>query len=514
MADLLDDTISKLNESVPIRDRNERLLYVEEDEILRGYKPEFLREELPSSFKGFVICTVCKGVMRDACGVGDPQVFMCAVCANENTIIALHPNRDVIQGMAVCCPLNTRGCSWEGIVSSADTHLDECEHFFVDCKLSCGIVLKRQDMERHLVMSCPFREVTCEYCSEYHKEQDSNVHLVVCTNLPLTCSIGCGYTTERMHMEAHMEVCPNTLLDCEYKKYGCEVTCLRKDLGTHNKEDRLIHMELMMQSGIQNLTEEVDKVKQENQTIKEQLITLKEENSAHKNSLSKLTDEYLSMKHELNVLKDTSKQEKTIVKEEQNKLFDDTIKPLAERVEFIHAKQNLLLTELAEKATWNEVETLTTNCMGLQYLTAFRQKRLFKVTQVSEKGLKCLSENWTDLKVSTVKIIIVNYQQINKTDNEQIIRFTGRFYAKENSKTTVNLCILLLNNTCDSIHKLYKVSVDLPRDAGARPGSIRNHPKLQKAEHVLAEIPLDEIKKESVCVDDCVFIQVYYDKDD
>ena len=500
MADL-EDTISKCNESVPERDRNERLLYVEEDEMLGGYKLEFLREELPSSFKGFVICTVCKGLMRDACGVGDPQVFMCVVCANGETSIALNPNRDVIQSMAVYCPLNIRGCSWEGVISAADTHLDECRYFFIDCELSCGIVLKRQHMERHQVMSCPLREITCEYCTEYHKEQETNLHLVVCTKLPLTCSNGCGYTTERMLMEAHMEVCLNTTLDCEYKKYGCEATFMRKDLGTHNKEDRLIHMELMMQSGVQNLAEEIDKVKWENNTIKEQLIAVKVDNSAQKQSLSKLTEEYFSLKDELNVLKDESKQEKIKMKEEQNKLFDDTIKPLVERVEFIHAKQHLLLTELAEKASCIKIDALTANCMGLQYLTAFRQKILFRVSRVSEKGLKCLSENWASLKVSTVKIVMVNYQQIDIEDNEKIIRFTGRFSVKENSKTTVNICIVLLNNTCDVIHKLYKASVVL--DGGSRTG--------KKVDYVLADIPWVEIKKEGICVDDCVFIQVYYD---
>lgn len=511
----LEETISKCNESVPIRDRNEKLLFVEEDEKPRGYRVDFLREELPSSFKGFVICTVCEGLMRDACGVGDPQVFMCAVCANGEAIIALHPNRDVIQRMAVFCPLNTRGCSWEGVVSAVDTHLNECEYLFIDCELSCGIVLKRQDMVKHLINSCPFREIICEYCSEYHKEQDTNLHLVACTKLPLTCSNGCGNSAERMHMEAHMEMCPNTLLDCEYKKYGCEVTFLRKDIGRHNKDDKHVHMELMMQSGIQNLTKEFDKVKQDNQTIKEQLITLREENSAQKNSLSKLTEEFLSMKSELNVLKDESKQEKIKMKEEQNKLFDDTIKPLVERVEFIHAKQTLLYTELAEKASCDKVESLTTNCMNLQYLTAFRQKRLCKMTQVSEKGLKCLSENWEDMKVSTVKIIMVSYQLIDIADNEQIIRFTGRFSVKENSKTTVNLCIVLLNNTCDVIHKLYKASVVMTQDAGTRKGSIRNQPKYRKADNEkIADIPWVEIKKEGICVDDCVFILVYFDKDE
>ena len=137
------------------------------------------------------------------------------------------------------------------------------------------------------------------------------------------------------------------------------------------------------------------------------------------------------------------------------------------------------------------------------------------MTQVSEKGLKCLSENWEDMKVSTVKIIMVSYQLIDIADNEQIIRFTGRFSVKENSKTTVNLCIVLLNNTCDVIHKLYKASVVFIQDAGTRKGSIRNQPKYRKADNEkIADIPWVEIKKEGICVDDCVFILVYFDKDE
>ncbi|KAI6657677.1 TNF receptor-associated factor 4-like [Oopsacas minuta] len=496
----------------------------EKDGTLRGYKLEFLKEEIPHCFKGFVICTICEGIMRDACGVGKPQVFMCAVCANEKTTISLPPNRNVIHMMVVYCPLKSRGCGWEGTLQSADTHLDECGYFHIGCELSCGIMLERSEMETHLTKYCPFREIVCEYCSENHKETNTNLHLETCIKLPIQCSNECGVIIERIDMENHIEeTCPNTRLDCEYKKYGCDVIVLRNEVDKHKLENRLMHIELIMQSGMQKQTEELDKVNQENESIKQQLELVIEKNESQKTILCKLTEDYYSLKDELNELKAECKKDSEITGKNQGKFLDETFKPLVERVELVHRNNNLLQAKVSDKINSDKIVALTSNCMDLQYLTVFQQKKTFKLTEISERGWKCLFENWEELKSSKVRILTINYDHVSNDNNELVVRFTGRFSASEYSNATVNICVVLLNNTRDIMQKIYRSTVKFRQDDNVNV----NNPTLPLIKYssllsptkktnkiaysVLADIPMLEIRKEGVCINDCIYIQVYYD---
>ena len=523
-----DNIICELSLPALKRDEKDCLLFVEKDGKFGGYKPAFLKEDVPVCFRGFIICSVCDGLMRGACGVGDPQVFMCSVCASGEGANPLQPNRDVIMVMDVYCPIKSRGCCWEGTVSSLETHLDSCDYFLIDCDFGCGLVLARFGTESHLTEACIYRKITCDYCAETHRETDSNLHLEVCVDVPLTCINGCGAILPRKELQSHAEAaCPNTWFECEFKEYGCDQMIARKDLETHKDHARLSHMEMMMQSGIQSLNEELDRVNRESASIQQQIDSLVEDNMAHANILSHLTRDYSTLKSELKVLKSDSQKSCQTLQSYHSTFVNWTFKPLANQVEVLIKNTARLETEIAGKVS--TVEPLTNRCKDLEYLSLFQHKRTFKVTHIFEEGSKCLSENWEELRRNTTRIVRVNCQVVSDYDNKQVLRITGVFSMREHSHTNISLCIVLLNYDCNCIHKLYRYSsaliqgdtesvCDVPvQEAAHRPRSSSVPSRLKRSHrtsqaHTLADIPIDDIKQEGVCVDNCIFIQVYHSK--
>ena len=517
-----------LNPPGQVWDEKDCLIFVEKDGKFCGFNPVLLSKAVPSCFRGFIICNVCEGIMRGACGVGDPQVFMCAVCASGDNANPLPPNRDLIMEMTVDCPLKSRGCEWEGTLSSVETHMDSCDYFLIDCHQGCGIVTARVEMETHLTELCVNRKVICDYCSETYRVSDTNIHLEVCVEFPLRCSNECGIIIPRKDMQSHAEdMCPNTPLECEYKIYGCDARVTRKDLDAHKNEARLQHMEIMMQSGIQSLNEELDKVNQENMLMKQQFDSVIGDNLVQKNILCDLTNEYTTLKWELNALKsDTQKRCKTL-KNNHSTFVNETFGPLANRVEVLEKKNASLEVELAGKVS--TVEPLTSKCKEIEFLSLFHHKRTFKVTNVIEKGPKCLSENWEELRRNTTRILKINYEVISSVD-QVLVRFTGVFSVREHGYANVTLCIVLMNYDRNSIHKLYRCSgalsqedtesvSDLPIQGAHRPRSSSQSSRSKKAHKtvrtlVLADIPMEDIMQEVVCVDNCIFIQVYYGKEE
>ena len=251
-------------------------MYSKKDGTFRGYKTELLKEELPSYLRSFVVCNSCEGLLRKACGVGDPQKLVCLVCADKNNSNAFAASDEAVGNLVINCPLKSRACSWEGNISLIETHMDSCDYFNIECELSCGVVLHRIDMESHLTKECPDRLVICNYCLENSKFKDTLSHEEVCRHLPLECVNNCGDKLIRMDMQLHTEgQCPNTLVACTYTNYGCNVKLMRKDLGTHNKENRLEHIEMKTDFIEQKMESEIQKLKNDNTYLREELDKLK-----------------------------------------------------------------------------------------------------------------------------------------------------------------------------------------------------------------------------------------------
>ena len=228
-----------------VEDDKKYLLCVKRDGNVFGYRSDILREQIPSYLKCLVTCNKCEGLVRDGCGIGSPQLFVCQECTEGSPYTAMGTTRLAVSNLVILCPLKSRGCEWEGSISSAETHLDICNHFFEKCHLSCGAIFERTDMEAHRTLDCINRNVECEFCEENMRACDLILHQDVCMEFPLECANGCRETTKRMYMQSHVEdVCPFTLLLCDYNKYGCSEMIKRKYYDSHYSDNRVTHIEM------------------------------------------------------------------------------------------------------------------------------------------------------------------------------------------------------------------------------------------------------------------------------
>ena len=81
-----------------------------------GYKQDLLVNTLDEIEIEFNVCTQCKGVMRNACQVGEEQNPNCETCVGK--MVRSQPMmkaRHKIPQLTANCPLATRGCRWNAI---------------------------------------------------------------------------------------------------------------------------------------------------------------------------------------------------------------------------------------------------------------------------------------------------------------------------------------------------------------------------------------------------------------
>ena len=489
------------------------LLLIERDGVKMGYRLDLLKESIPPHFKTFVICSRCEGLMRGACGIGEPQQFMCVSCAGDDTWIALTANRDVIINLVILCPLTSRGCGWEGSISSADSHIECCGHFNTECIQGCGAILRRMDMEKHLNEECELREIKCEYCGELIKVSETSPHLLItCVSLPVECENGCGAEIERCQMLTHtMDVCANALVECEYSKCGCAAVVERKNIKSHNDDNRFFHVELLMQAGFTRLNEELDRVSQENRILKQELGCVVEEKLVHQRTIIALKDTGASLVHDLNALKRNKEKEYHNFQIYRNELMRDTIGPATIRVDKLEEKSEEIATQLDTKAQINSVGSLSRRCEDLDYLSLFRFKKRFVLTKISEPGIKTISESWDETKNYPANIIKL-FREFNKNGLFQI---TGVFGVRVLCNVTIRVCVVLMNQTQGVIQRTHKFTTVTNREEMGSVRDIREAGKANKYQNTLklADIPIEEILSRDVCVKNSVCIQIYFDCD-
>ena len=141
-------------------DQSDDLLYVEKGDEYCGYKREYLGQNLTRMEEGLV-CKKCSGIMREASlSKGETTCLVCSDTPRQpNPVKAV---QDSIRILGIKCPL-LRGCDWKGELSEAETHLNDCLFFLIQCK-KCEQIFPRGDEEEHEMNYCPKRIIRCDYC--------------------------------------------------------------------------------------------------------------------------------------------------------------------------------------------------------------------------------------------------------------------------------------------------------------------------------------------------------------
>ena len=217
-------------------DSKEQLILVQTGkEKFGGYKQNLLVNTLNEVEIEFYVCTQCKGVMRNACQVGEEQIPNCETCLGKKARSQpMVKARQKIPQLKANCPLATRGCQWNSTLSEVETHLDVCQGFLVKCNYDCGVILKRCELNNHCSNECLNREVGCEHCLNKTVYRDLNRHNEECLEFPLLCPNNCGAKLRRKQTDSHVETdCPNTNVKCLHEKVGCKEVIKRCELNNH-----------------------------------------------------------------------------------------------------------------------------------------------------------------------------------------------------------------------------------------------------------------------------------------
>ena len=198
-----------------------------------GYRKDILTENLTEIVQEVLICNVCSGIMKEACMSTSGEQF-CSCCANS-ILKGPHTSiRKMINSLKCSCPLIERGCKWLGTLEGCEDHLDKCGYVNEKCKLNCGTVLRREELESHEKENCTQRVVKCDHCDKNFKSCQLNGHLEKCPKMKVSCSL-CGTKIRRDKMGRHLKY------DCgmvqETCKLGCGVELTRNKLEIHEKEN-------------------------------------------------------------------------------------------------------------------------------------------------------------------------------------------------------------------------------------------------------------------------------------
>ena len=207
----------------------------EKDEMeYGGYRKNILTENLTERDEAVLICINCKGIMKEACISSGGEQF--CLCCEDRYPSKQTPNlsvRKMINSLKCSCPLIERGCKWLGTLGSCENHLDTCCYVREMCKLKCGVVLRRDELEIHMKDKCPKRKVKCIHCNKDFKSCKLDGHFVKCLKMEVSCVL-CGTNITREDISEHLKFdCGMVQTTCEL---GCGVELTRYELKIHVKD--------------------------------------------------------------------------------------------------------------------------------------------------------------------------------------------------------------------------------------------------------------------------------------
>ena len=229
-------------------DTKDTLLLVErENGNFGGYNMNLLLDSLSPLEVQLLVCTRCKGVMNEACQVGEDQLHMCEGCMEEgDEFQPMKLSRNSVPGLKSKCPLNTRGCTWVGNLSETEEHLEVCQEFVISCSSDCGVILKRSELDSH-ALECKLLKVECNHCGSNILNKESEAHYDICPDIDIECPNECSLSLKRRESLDHIEVdCPNTLVSCPFSSFGCKEVVKRCELEEHQETKELKHTQLQL----------------------------------------------------------------------------------------------------------------------------------------------------------------------------------------------------------------------------------------------------------------------------
>jgi len=176
----------------------------------------------------------------------------CPVCRKEPFKIFPQVEADrEIKALKVYCPnKNAASCGWTGELGSIVGYKlpQKCKK----CD-KCNDAIHYTVTSSHVTTECP---CYCQYCDvTAERDMISKQHKEKCYKFPLQCPNDCGMDNiPRGNMDEHKKVCPLEMIQCEYH---CGAVITRNEVGNHNKEKMIEHVQLSYQKNVTNLLSEL-----------------------------------------------------------------------------------------------------------------------------------------------------------------------------------------------------------------------------------------------------------------
>ena len=296
-----------------------------------GYRKDILKESLTDRDEMFLICGICKGIMREACLTSSGEQFCscCEVRRSQSVIIGKPylsnhtPNevvRKMVNSLKCSCPLLERGCEWLGTLNDCEEHLETCGYVRDLCKFGCEAVLHRNELRAHEEDNCPYRKVKCEHCNQYFTFCDLTTHHKECPKLKVSCELKCGVVMCREDMAQHLEQeCFEKVVMCPFAKYNCEVSSIkRKYLSQHLEEKETKHLGLKlnaMEDIILKQSEEVRTYREESKQYIEVANQHREEVRTYREESKQQREVANQHREEVRTYREESKQQREEIKQ-------------------------------------------------------------------------------------------------------------------------------------------------------------------------------------------------------
>ena len=268
-------------------DSKEQLILVQTGkEEFGGYKQDLLVNTLNEMEIEFYVCTQCKGVMRNACQMGEEQIPVCETCVGEKVESQpMMKARKKIPELKVTCPLATRGCEWNATLDEFDKHLEVCQEFIMECKYDCGVIIKRCELNNHCNNECVNREVSCEHCQSMIVYKELNQHFKECPEFQLLCPNNCATSLKRKQIDSHIETdCPNTVVECRYERFGCKQVVKRCEMEEHKKTNETKHLEMTTFFAV----DKIEKLEETNSKLSKEVIRIGDLERSAKSAAEKI----------------------------------------------------------------------------------------------------------------------------------------------------------------------------------------------------------------------------------
>ncbi|KAJ7339337.1 hypothetical protein OS493_005730 [Desmophyllum pertusum] len=214
------------------------------------------------SFDPKYLCTSCRKVLRDpvqtSCGHRYCKSCIEPLLSVSSSIKCLADSEEInkekmfedkfarreILSLPVQCTNHCDGCNWRGELGQLEEHESQCPYAKVQCMHpSCGVLVLRDDLSRHLVEECSFREQQCQYCDmtitvdkiKQHQENECQEYDIDCPDFS-------------SHLDPVNGDCEATEAPCPFHELGCAYgkTMKRKENRDHQDKQTTDHLNRLL----------------------------------------------------------------------------------------------------------------------------------------------------------------------------------------------------------------------------------------------------------------------------